>query len=210
MFLSKLVLDPAHPQARRDLANAYEMHRTLSRVYAQSPDSPPARFLWRLEHNGARLPQEGATVLLQSATPGRWQCLQALPGYVRALNPDKEVHVEQLLQASRSHVFRLCCNPTVTRDGKRYGLLREEEQLAWLARQGRQHGFSPLNVRVCRSERVSHRQGRGSQRITLQVVQFDGLLRVEDLERLGLALVNGIGHGKALGLGMLSLAPAHG
>ncbi|MCM2329953.1 MAG: type I-E CRISPR-associated protein Cas6/Cse3/CasE [Pseudomonas sagittaria] len=210
MFLSKLVLDPAHPQARRDLANAYEMHRTLSRVYAEGPDSPPARFLWRLEHSSDRLPEEGATVLLQSATPGRWQYLQELPGYARALHPDKVVPVEQLLQASRSHVFRLCCNPTVTRDGKRYGLLREEEQLAWLARQGRQHGFSPLHVRVGRSERVSHQQRSRGQRITLQVVQFEGLLRVEEPSQLGQALVNGIGHAKALGLGMLSLAPAHG
>jgi CRISPR system Cascade subunit CasE len=41
-------------------------------------------------------------------------------------------------------------------------------------------------------------------------VQFDGFLSVEDPAQLGQALVNGIGHGKALGLGMLSLAPAHG
>jgi len=210
MFLSKLVLDPAHPQARRDLGNAYEMHRTLSRVYADSPESPPGRFLWRLEHNGDRLADDCATVLVQSATSGRWQCLQELPGYVRALYPDKAVAVGQLLQPGRSYVFRLSCNPTVTRDGKRYGLLREDEQLAWLARQGRQHGFSPLHARIGRSERVSHRQGRGGQRITLQVVQFDGLLRAEAPVQLGQALVSGIGHAKALGLGMLSIAPAHG
>ena len=47
MYMSKLVLDPRHLQARRDLANAYEMHRTLSRVFAPSPDASPARFLWR-------------------------------------------------------------------------------------------------------------------------------------------------------------------
>ena len=76
-------------------------------------------------------------------------------------------------------------------------------------RQGAQHGFVPLDVRVTRSERVSHRQGRSGRYITLQVVQYDGLLRVEDTVRLGQALVNGIGHAKALGLGMLSLAPAH-
>lgn len=210
MFLSKLVLDPAHPQARRDLANAYEMHRTLCRVYAETPDSTPARFLWRLEHNGERLLEDGATVLVQSATPGRWQCLQEVRGYARALHPDKAVAVEQLLQAGRSYVFRLSCNPTVTRDGKRYGLMREEEQVAWLSRQGHQHGFSPLHVRIGRSERISHRQGRTGQRITLQVVQFDGLLRVEEPAQLRQALLNGVGHAKALGLGMLSLAPTHG
>ena len=117
MFLSKLVLDPAHPQARRDLANPYEMHRTLSRVYAESPDGPPARFLWRLEHTGNHLPEDGTTVLLQSATPGRWRCLQELTGYLHALYPDKAVALDELLQPGRSYVFRLCCNPTVTRNG---------------------------------------------------------------------------------------------
>ncbi len=209
MFLSKLVLDPTHTQARRDLANAYEMHRTLSRVYADSPENAPARFLWRLEEGSDRRPGEGAIVLLQSATPGRWESLAELPGYAHAVFPDKAVKLEQLLQAGRSYVFRLVCNPTVTREGKRYGLFREDEQLGWLGRQGAQHGFVPLDVRVTRSERVSHRQGRSGRYITLQVVQYDGLLRVEDTVRLGQALVNGIGHAKALGLGMLSLAPAH-
>ncbi len=34
MYLSKLTLDPRHPQARRDLGDAYEMHRTLARAFA--------------------------------------------------------------------------------------------------------------------------------------------------------------------------------
>ncbi|MFN3988449.1 MAG: type I-E CRISPR-associated protein Cas6/Cse3/CasE [Rhodocyclaceae bacterium] len=93
------------------------------------------------------------------------------------------------------------------RAGKRYGLVKDEEQLAWLARQGAQHGFALENVRISRSERISLRQGRTGQRITLQAVQFDGALRVVAPEQTQSALLNGIGHAKALGMGMLSLAP---
>lgn len=207
MFLSKLVLDPTHSQVRRDLANPYEMHRTLSRIYAETPESKPARFLWRLEFRGDRVAEEGATVLLQSATAGCWTSLHGMPGYIRSLAADKPVPLDQLLDVGRHHVFRLACNPTVTRAGKRYGLAHEEGQLAWLARQGAQHGFAPMNVRIVRTERVSFRHGRADQRITLQVAQFDGLLRVVDPERMRLALVQGIGHSKAMGLGMLSVAP---
>ena len=82
MFLSKLVLDPTHSQVRRDLANPYEMHRTLSRIYAETPESKPARFLWRLEFRGDRVAEEGATVLLQSATAGCWTSLNGMPGYI--------------------------------------------------------------------------------------------------------------------------------
>lgn len=207
MFLSKLVLDPNHAQARRDLANPYEMHRTLSRVYADSPDRKPARFLWRLEHRGDHVAEEGATVILQSAATGYWHNLQGIPGYTRNLATDKPVPLDKLLDVGCNRVFRLACNPTVTRAGKRYGLVREEDQLAWLAKQGAQHGFAPERVRIAHSERASFHQGRAGRRITLQVVQFDGLLRVVDSERMGLALVQGIGHAKALGLGMLSVAP---
>ena len=49
MYLSKLTLDPRHLGARRDLADAYEMHRTLARAFAPDESSAPARFLWRLE-----------------------------------------------------------------------------------------------------------------------------------------------------------------
>lgn len=205
MYLSKLVLDPRHPQARRDLANAYEMHRSLCRVFAPSPEAKPVRFLWRLESGRAGLSQDGAVVLVQSATQGNWESLAQQPGYAHAVYPP--VECRRLLADRCSYVFRLFCNPTVTRDGKRFGLVREAEQLAWLERQGRAHGFEIHRVEVSRSERIAFRQGCGGNKITLQIVQFEGILRATDLEKLGLAWCKGIGHAKALGLGMLSLAP---
>lgn len=206
MYLCKLVLDPRHTQARRDLANAYEMHRTLSRAFAPSPDACPARFLWRLESAGPSLSQNSAVVLVQSATQGNWESLAQQPGYAE-IHPDKAVELGRLLQDGRGYVFRLLCNPTVTRAGKRYGLTREDEQLAWLERQGHLHGFEIARVEVGRSERIAIRQGGGGNRMTLQVVQFDGILRAANVGKLGPALHNGIGHAKALGLGLLSLAP---
>lgn len=206
MYLSKLLLDPRHPQARRDLANAYEMHRTLSRAFAPSPEASPVRFLWRLESAGPCLSQDGAVVLVQSATQGNWEALAQQPGYAEVY-PDKAVDLGRLLRDGRSYIFRLLCNPTVTRAGKRYGLSREAEQLAWLERQGRVHGFEVVRAEVGRSERIALRQARGGNRMTLQAVQFDGILRATDVEMLGPALCNGIGHAKALGHGLLSLAP---
>lgn len=206
MFLSKLVLDPAHPQARRDLANAYEMHRTLSRAFTLFPDCLLTRFLWRLENTTSRQMQDGVIVLVQSSSQGNWRALPDQSGYAK-IYPDKSVDLDRLLRNGRRYIFRLACNPTVTRGGKRYGLQREAEQLAWLTRQGFQHGFEVFRAEVGRSERITVRQGRSSSRITLQVVQFDGIATVTDVEKLGKALCNGIGHAKALGLGMLSLAP---
>ena len=49
MYLSRLTLDPRQPQARRDLGDAYDMHRTLTRAFALDATTLPPRFLWRLD-----------------------------------------------------------------------------------------------------------------------------------------------------------------
>lgn len=87
MYLSQLLLNPRHPAARRDLADPYQMHRTLSRVYADGPDVRPGRFLWRLERAGSL--SETGVLLAQSASPGHWRVLTDLPGYVTKLDADK-------------------------------------------------------------------------------------------------------------------------
>lgn len=204
MFLSKLTLDPRHPQARRDLSDAYEMHRTLARAFAPDAETAPARFLWRLERRADYQPS--SVVLVQSAQPADWSVLDAFPGYAGAIHANKVVDLETLIQTGARYRFRLLANPTVTREGKRYGLTREDEQLAWIARQGERHGFSVLGCVRGVDERLQVRQGRGGNRITLHVALFDGVLQTTIAETLCQGILNGFGHGKALGLGLLSLA----
>ena len=207
MYLSRLRLNPADSRARRDLADAYEMHRTLARVYAAGPDEVPARFLWRQVLGASGWPD--GTVLVQSDQAGRWdEFAAALPGHLQSLEADKPVDLTRLLgtEPGRPCRFRLVANPTVTREGKRRALLRPEEQSAWLVRQGERHGFELEGVACGASGRVPMRAGR-SAGIVVHAVQFDGLLRVSDPAALATALRQGFGHAKAFGLGLMSLAP---
>lgn len=204
MYLSKLTLDPRHPQARRDLADAYEMHRTLARAYAPDADTPPQRFLWRLERSADS--RASSIVLVQSAHPANWALLEAMPGYAEAVQPDKPVDLEKLIQPQRRYRFRLLANPTVTRQGKRLGLIREEEQLAWLGRQGERGGFTVLGCVRGAEDRLQVRQGKTGHHITIQTALFEGVLQAENVALLRASLLNGLGHAKALGLGLLSLA----
>lgn len=206
MYLSKLTLDPSHPQARRDLASAYEMHRTLARVYAPNEDAPPVRFLWRIEPS-PNYAAVGSHVLVQSASPGNWNVIGSMPGYSLAMHTDKRVDLNALVTSGRQYQFRLRANPTVTREGKRYGLTAEGEQLAWLYRQGERLGFSVLTVERGTSERLSVRQNKAGRTIIVQAALFEGRLAATEPDRLRAALLGGIGHAKSLGLGLLSLAP---
>ncbi|MBU3059128.1 type I-E CRISPR-associated protein Cas6/Cse3/CasE [Pseudomonas indica] len=203
MYLTRLKLDPRSAHARRDLSDAYEMHRTLARAFAADEQCQPLRFLWRLEAGSSAWATP--IVLVQAATAGSWAFLEAMPNYLRDFVESKQLALEGLVGGGRRYRFRLLANPTVTRLGKRYGLVGEAEQLAWLGRQGERHGFSVEGALVTSSDLLSSRKGEG--RIQIQRVCFEGALRVEQEEDFSRALVAGIGPAKAFGCGLLSVAP---
>ena len=205
MYLSQLKLNPTQPEARRDLGDAYQMHRTLARAFAPDAASAVPRFLWRLERE--RSPGAGNTVLVQAETGARWAALEALPGYLLAGVAEKIDDLNRLVAEGSIFRFRLRANPAVKRDGKRWGLHDQPEQLAWLHRQGARVGFAVTGADVSQHERMRAAQGRSGMLITVDSVQFDGQLRVLDVVAFRSAVCAGLGPGKAMGLGMLSLAP---
>ncbi len=203
MYLSKLVLNPRHPHARRDLSDAYEMHRTLARAFAADAQAAPDRFLWRLERRVDLQPL--STVLIQSAYKADWSVLEGFDGYAEKILANKPVELNTLIAPGARYRFRLLANPTVTREGKRHGLTREEDQVAWMIRQGKQHGFAVIGCVRGANERLRVRQGRTGHHITVHAVLFDGMLESVGAEALREVIVKGVGPGKALGLGMLSV-----
>jgi CRISPR system Cascade subunit CasE len=223
MLLHRIHIRARNREARRDLADPYQLHATLCRAFSP-PDTkcPPGSVLWRLE---PETDSEGnPRVLVQSEAPAEWERI-AIGGWLAAADPAVDV-VSRLgleeLQPGRRFRFRLRANPCVTRNGKRLGLMRLPEQQDWLARKGARHGFnvsmtalasadalSPGSFDIC----VSHEQmltGRqhDGNRIRIYSVLYDGFLTVTDTLAFVAGLQSGIGHGKALGLGLLSIMPA--
>lgn len=203
MYLTQLRLDPRSAQARRDLADPYDMHRTLVRAFVRDEIEAPPRFLWRLEPGRA---WDQPVVLVQSALASDWSVLAQLPGYLqRGAEPaTKTFEPTAVLQQAALCRFRLAANPTVTRESKRHGLVGEDAQLAWLHRQGERLGFDVKAALVSGSDTLHGR--KAGTRVSLLRVVFDGVLQVRDAEALAAALVAGIGPGKAFGCGLLSLA----
>lgn len=203
MHLTQLRLDPHDANARRDLADPYDMHRTLARAFVQSDQNALPRFLWRLEPGQA---WADPVVLVQSEHAPDWSFLSTVNGYLRADAgglASKTFDLSGMLRRPTLR-FRLAANPTVTRAGKRLGLIGEDAQLAWLERQGQRLGFDLATALVSASDMVHGR--KGSTRISLRRVVFEGVLRVSDPTALAEAVAQGVGHGKALGCGLLSLA----
>lgn len=237
MYLSRLILDTRRAQVRRDLGDVHRLHRTVLAAFPQAPASEPARkhfgVLYRAE------PVAGAPslvrLLVQSNTAPNWAQLPA-----EALGPAPDARgnpavrsvadeYDQIAAGARL-IFRLRANPTKKLSdrapkepnrllGKRVALLREGEQLAWLARQGEQHGFrllaTELSAQIPAAQaapqatergRRPGRDGGDPMPLCFGAVLFSGRLEVTDATCFRAALAGGIGSGKAFGFGLLSVA----
>lgn len=199
MHLARLTLDLRNAAARRDLADAYDMHRSLVRAFVREPDEQPPRFLWRVEPESVwREP----VLLVQSLIEPDWSAFSA-NGYLKRPPEAKIIDPKTLIEIDRLYRFRLFANPTVTQQGKRYGLRAEDEQTVWLERKAAKCGFTVETALVTSSD-VVHLRGDD---ICLQQACFEGVLRAQDANALRNALEQGVGSGKAFGFGLLSLSP---
>src|SRR5436309_1563961 len=105
-------------QARRDLAQPYEMHRTLLRAFPGQVAGGPGRVLFRVD---ADHESGAATVLIQSAKQPDWSAL-TVDWLVR---PFEQKPFEPVFAAGQRLVFRLRANPT-----KKSGTGSKTERLA--------------------------------------------------------------------------------
>lgn len=221
MFLQRIHLNLRCREARRDLADPYQLHSTLCRAFSP-PDKKclEGEFLWRIEPETDSL---GPRILVQSRAKPDWAGMSG-HGWLSKADPSIDL-IERLnldsLKSGQRFRFRLRANPCVKRNGKRLGLLHLEEQEGWIERKGLQHGFSlsqprsfdflkslreRIDVRVSQEQMLGGKQHTGNA-IRIYSVLYDGFLSVTQVEKFRDALRTGIGHGKAMGLGLLSVAP---
>jgi len=214
MYLSRLILNPRSRRVQSEAASPYELHRTVMRAFPDHLQPGKERVLYRLDQSRRGLV---LSLLVQSLHPPDWSWLDD-PGARGMLAPSEGPNPEvkpfhPAFHRGQVLVFRLRANPTVKRsvgDGRkvRCGLYKREEQRAWLERKAEQGGFALLRLET-RQEGIRkaliHREEE-SHALKLLSVRYDGLLRVTDPERLLETLKCGIGSGKGLGFGLLSLA----
>jgi len=222
MFLSRIHLDPRCREARRDLSDPYQLHSTVCRAFCEpNRKCPEGEFLWRLEPETD--PTGYPRILVQSRSIPDWRGI-GVRGWLA--NADRPIDLKDRLKLDSLKIgqhfrFRLRANPCVTRDGKRLGLLRFEEQEAWVERKAQLHGFSlsrfasfdraetskgRVDVRISQEQILRGKEHTGNG-IRIFSVLYDGILTVTEADKFRGALETGIGHGKVMGLGLLSVAP---
>ena len=227
MYLSRLILNAHNAQVRRELARPYQMHRTLLRAFPQGKtgvnrgDDDAAGMLFRVDER----PHDNLIALLvQSKIAPNWAYLDGLRdshGHAYLLpvptwgddrpNPAMtQFGLSEKIRQGQLLAFRLRANPTKRRkdDGKRVGLYDEQAQIEWLRRKVESGGFWLLRAQIGRNDKLQdtiHRKDC-THDLELFSVQFDGMLQVLDPQQVCKTVEAGIGSGKGLGFGLLSLA----
>jgi len=222
MFLSRLILNPQNRRVQRELANPYELHRTLMAAF---PEKVPSgeRVLYRVDIDG----RSGVpTVLLQSQDRPDWAWLgdPRANGYLQQA-PDTKAF-ELRLSVGQALAFRLRANPTTKRwlpvdkddatsekKAMRVPITGDDDLRQWLDRKAAHGGFRIVYVSTLAEGRSAGWQpvedpeaNEKRRRLTFYAVRFDGVLTVTDPEALADTVCQGIGSGKGFGFGLLSLA----
>lgn len=219
MYLTRFRINPARRGARKLLSSPQAMHAA---VLASFPDPVTlggnrGRVLWRVDagHTGNRTlylvsPVEpDLTHLVEQAgwpTTESWQVRPYAPFLYS-------------LQKGQVWAFRLTANPS--RSGKqpgrqgtqRFGHVTVAQQQQWLLDRAERAGFRIVadqagEVDVAVQGRDTHTFQRDGRRVTLRVATFEGRLEVADPETLRATLTKGLGHAKAYGCGLVTLAHA--
>ncbi len=229
LYLSRLILNSRSRQVRIDLADPYEMHRTLCFAFPGKDEGGCGRILWRVDHDRQ---QDVYVVYVQSDLKPDWtKLVHRFGDYLDDVDREnqawREITPETFtFDAGRRLAFRLRANPskkvgTSTKadrlaghksNGKRVALCKSEDQIAWLQTKAEANGFKVRHVNLTQAMTVREMGASGGRRsdnrrgISVFVVQFDGILEVIRPEAFREALFSGIGPAKGLGMGLLSIA----
>lgn len=205
MYLSKLELNLRSKNVRRDLADCYQMHRTIYNCFPSKDEGWAGAIVYRVEDYKSPVQSRthAQTVLVVSEKKPSWDKLSDsyLLGNAMLNYAEK---IEGICNGN-SFRFLLKANPTKKIQGKRKALRTYEERSQWMLRKSKNHGFELIDLSV-KSDNVQTSSTKEDNPLTLNSVYYEGYLKVVDADLFKNALLYGIGSAKAFGFGLLSIA----
>lgn len=220
MYLTRFQVNPRRRGAHRLLASPQAMHAAILSCFPDPRPTDRGRVLWRVDTSAYK-------TLLYMVSPQRpdLTTLVEQAGWPTLETWETRAYGGLLERISDGQLwgFRLTANPVKslrTRGAGSRGtitpLTDKAEQAQWLIGRAGRHGFAlsdeqdaqnqtPPVVRVSDSRLV--RFEREKQRVTLNIVTYDGVLKVTNRESFRQTLSHGLGRAKGYGCGLLTIAP---
>ena len=210
MYLTRMRLDLTKRDTMRALTEPKFFHGAIERSFA----GERKRNLWRIDSLGG----EQYLMLVSAEKPDLTATVEQF-GYPEASaaweTQDYTPLLARIQNGTRWH-FRLTANPTkhgagdaaTGKRGKVMPHMTAEHQQRWLLKKAAQHGFAleEGEFLAVQSQWYQFRKtAAGNHPVSLLSVTFEGMLTVTDAEMFRRTLTEGIGRGKAYGMGMLTV-----
>jgi len=193
LYLSRLSL-ASNRVSYHWLSNPYHVHQRLM----MGADGDP-RLLFRIEQT-----TDPQIILVQTHSQPIWE--KAFADFPVLAKPAEVKEFEPNLTPGAVYRFRLLANPTIKKDGKRFGIIREMDQINWLERKLQTAGGRLLGCHVMpRSKQLSIKKKENGGSITHLAALFEGQFTASETQRLEQAIADGIGSAKGFGFGLLSV-----
>ena len=206
MYLTQMLLDQKNRQTLAALASPSKFHGAIEAAFP----GPRQRNLWRIDSRAGQkyllllseTPPDLTQAAAQFAPPGEhWQTKSYDPLLTRIL-------------PGSCWQFRLTANPTKSSKDPQNPAARgtvaahctTQYQKQWLLERAAKHGFA-LREEEFTVTRVQwqHFAKHGTRPVTLLAVTYEGILQVTDAEQFRALLCQGMGRGKAYGLGLMTV-----
>lgn len=223
MYLTRFRFNPARRGTRRLLGSPQALHAAVLAGFARPEDhtTDTARTLWRVDRSAHR---PDVFLYIASPTPPDLTHLVEQAGWPTIdtwLTKPYTPFLDRLEKGQR-WAFRLTANPvhdgrkkSDSNDTQRFGHVTVHQQIEWLRKRADRNGFTICSTSdgfpnlVVRDRQIrTFFRNRGEPPVTLAVATYEGVLQVEDADQLRRALTKGLGHGKAYGCGLMTLAAA--
>lgn len=210
MYLTRMRLDVTKRDTMRALAEPKYFHGAIERSFA----GERKRNLWRLD----ALDGEQYLMLLSEEKPDLTAAAEQF-GHADVSaaweTRDYAPLLARIQDGTRWH-FRLTANPTkhgpgnaaTGQRGKVMPHITAEHQQRWLMEKAPNHGFTLMEgefLAVQNQWYQFRKLATGNRPVSLLSVTFEGMLTVTDAELFRRTLTEGIGRGKAYGMGMLTV-----
>ena len=209
MYLTRMELDTGKRETQRALISPNLMHGAIESSFPGERE----RRLWRIDEYQGRY----YLLLLSSQIPDLAAAVkqfgQECNGQAWQTKPYDPLL--QRIQNNSVWQFRLTANPTKSVKSSERNMrgivhahITPGHQMQWLLDRCESHGFSvePEEAFVVGSQWKRFYKGSNRQHpVSLLAVTFDGILTGTDEERFRRTLQEGIGRGKAFGMGLITV-----
>lgn len=205
MYLSRVPLDLSKRKTQIALASPNKFHGAVEGAFSDHRE----RKLWRID----TLRKKTYLLILSVSKPDLSGIIEQF-GFYDVCGESKEYDslLERIEEESVWH-FRLVANPvhSISMEngrGKVVAHVSEKYQLEWLDSQAEKKGFYlvPDTVSIRESNWKIFNKRSSDQKVRILSVAFEGILQVKNADVFRNTLMNGIGRGKAYGMGLLTVA----